>query len=133
MANSSRLEKSVQTAFLKKLRTIPYSYWIKVNDRTSIGTLDIYGVIKGYTFAIEMKRRGERLTKLQYKKCLELKAAAAAVYVVDETLVTYVFSRLKLFETGYHAFEDLLEDQIPPKFLPEAKKPRALRKARGPE
>lgn len=128
-----RLEKSVQSAALKRLRKIPYSWWIKVNDRSSIGYLDIYGAINGDSFVIEMKRKGEKLTRLQLKKALEYRRCQTFVYVVDEENFEEVISTLEEF--GYkHLLNPLYQlEAIPERFEPAMKKPRPLRKGRGPK
>lgn len=98
-----RLEKSVQTALLQRLRRIPRSWWEKVNDRSTIGKLDIYGAINGDAIIIEVKRKGERLKRLQYKKVLEYKIAGSFVFVVDELNADRLLFELKVFqETGLY-------------------------------
>ena len=49
------LEKDFQSKALKKLREIPNSWWVKLNDRTTIGLPDILGCVSGIFIAIELK------------------------------------------------------------------------------
>ena len=50
---------------MRDLQRIPKSWWQKINDRVSIGVLDIHGGINGYSVVIELKTRSQ-LTPLQY-------------------------------------------------------------------
>lgn len=53
------LEKDFQTVVLKKLREIPGTWWMKVNDRTTNGLPDILGSVAGVFFAIELKTKSK--------------------------------------------------------------------------
>lgn len=75
------LEKNFQTACLKKLRTIPVSHWIKINDRTTIGLPDTLGWMLGESYAIEWKT-GSQVTKIQQYTLDQLADAGVRTFVV---------------------------------------------------
>ena len=80
MKKSPQLEKHFQTKVLKQLREIPCSYWIKLNDRATIGLPDIVGVLAGHFFAIELKT-GTKPTKLQLHTLKRLMWSGAHCFV----------------------------------------------------
>lgn len=48
-------EKSFQNYVLKRLRTLPLSFWYKANDRTTAGIPDIVGCVRGIYVGVELK------------------------------------------------------------------------------
>ncbi len=74
------LEKHFQTAVLKKLRALPNSYWIKINDRVTLGLPDIIGCINGYYVAMELKTQ-TKVTRLQAHTLARMNKAGAFVFV----------------------------------------------------
>ena len=81
-ANPPPLEKNFQTAFLKKLRKIPRSFWYKANDRVTIGVPDIFGCVSGVFIAIELKTRS-KVTPLQAHFLREITKAHGQSFVVS--------------------------------------------------
>ena len=77
-----RLESSVQTSILSKLRQIPNSDWIKPTQTNMAGTPDVLGHINGRFVAIEIKRDEQsKPTALQRYHIERLKEHGAIAFV----------------------------------------------------
>ncbi len=74
------LEKDFQTVVLKKLREVPGTWWMKVNDRSTIGLPDIFGCVAGVCFAIELKTKS-KLAPIQAYTLRRLDRAGAQTFV----------------------------------------------------
>lgn len=74
------LEKDFQKDVLKKLREVPGTWWMKVNDRTTIGLPDIFGCVGGVCFAIELKTKS-KLAPIQAYTLRRLDRAGAQTFV----------------------------------------------------
>jgi hypothetical protein len=84
------LESVFQDKVLKKLREIPHSWWVKINDRTTVGLPDILGFCAGVGFAIELKTKS-KLSAIQAYTLRKIDHSGAQTFVctpdnVDEVL-----------------------------------------------
>lgn len=92
MANKKDLplESVFQDKILKKLREIPNSWWVKINDRTTVGLPDILGFCSGVGFAIELKTKS-KLSAIQAYTLRKIDRSGAQTFVctpenIDEVL-----------------------------------------------
>lgn len=76
------LESDFQDWLLKKLRKIPRSKWIKVNDKVTSGIPDIHGSVNGFYVTAELKIPGNNATPLQAYNILEYQQTGARAYVL---------------------------------------------------
>lgn len=74
------LERDFQDHVLKKLREIPNSWWVKINDRNTIGLPDIIGCVAGVFFAIELKTRS-KLSAIQAYTLRKIDASGGQSFV----------------------------------------------------
>lgn len=88
------LESTFQDRVLRDLRSIPFSYWEKISDRTTIGIPDIFGMINGYAVVIELKTR-TRLEPLQFVKLEKAHKARAQSFCVTPENWAEVFAFLR--------------------------------------
>lgn len=88
------LEKAFQTAFLKRLRALPRSYFAKLSDRSTIGLPDISGIVNGYPIALELKTNSE-VTEIQLYTLRKIERAGGFAAVVSPENVEEVFQFLK--------------------------------------
>ncbi len=93
MANKKEwpLESVFQDKVLKKLREIPNSWWMKVNDRTTVGLPDIIGFCGGVGFGIELKTNS-KLSAIQAYTLRKMDASGAQTFVctpdnLDDVLI----------------------------------------------
>lgn len=79
------LERNFQARFLRRLRQIPRSWWVKVNDKATIGVPDILGFVNGYGFALELKTKS-KLSELQHYtlNIIDSRARAQSFVVTPE-------------------------------------------------
>lgn len=91
---SRQLEKVFQTKVLKILRKLPHSYWIKINDRVTVGLPDIVGVIRGHYVAIELKTQS-KLTKLQAHTLKQMQNAGARAHVMTPSNSLEIIAELE--------------------------------------
>lgn len=84
MKNSKRYDYEIefQKAFMKKLRSIPYSYWQKVADKKTSGIPDVIGCLFGLFFAFELKV-GDEPSKIQLQTIEDIKKAKGVSLVVS--------------------------------------------------
>jgi sulfur transfer protein SufE len=74
------LEKDFQKKVLKKLREIPHSWWVKLNDRVTSGLPDIVGCVAGVFIAIELKTKS-KVTALQAYTLRKIDSANGQTFV----------------------------------------------------
>jgi hypothetical protein len=74
-------ERDFQREVLKKLRTLPKSWFVKLNDRTTVGLPDIVGCICGVFVALELKTKS-KVTALQAYTLGKIDHARGLAYVV---------------------------------------------------
>lgn len=87
------LEKDFQTAYLKRLRLIPNSWWTKINDRVTIGLPDLFGSVAGFAVVIELKTRS-KVTKIQAYTLKKIGQTGAHAFVVTPDNADDVYSFL---------------------------------------
>lgn len=87
-------ESVFQDKVMRDLRTIPKSWWEKINDRVTIGVPDILGGINGYSIVIELKTRS-KLTRLQLHKLEVAHRSGCQSFVVTPENWFEVFAFLK--------------------------------------
>lgn len=75
-----RLETDFQDWLLKKLRKIPRTKWVKINDKVTAGIPDIYGCVNSFSVVIELKISGNSLSPLQEFTLEEYKNAGGIAY-----------------------------------------------------
>lgn len=75
------LEKDFQRGVLKKLRELPHSFWVKINDRVTIGLPDIVGSVAGIFVAIELKTRS-KITPIQAHTLRKITESGGLAFVV---------------------------------------------------
>lgn len=76
------LESEFQAVVLKKLRLIPHSWWVKLNDRVTIGLPDIIGSVVGFCVVIELKTRS-KVSKIQAHTLRKIAETGAHSFVVN--------------------------------------------------
>ena len=76
-----RSEKAFQNFVLKKLRTLPHSFWYKANDRTTAGIPDIIGCFRGNFIGIELKL-GSKTSKIQEYTIAKINRSGGVSYVM---------------------------------------------------
>jgi hypothetical protein len=86
-------EKDFQTAFLKKLRMIPKSWWMKCNDRVTVGLPDIFGFVGPYGGVLELKTRS-KVTKIQAYTLGRIAKTGAFAFVVTPDNADEVYAYL---------------------------------------
>lgn len=69
--------------FLKQLRTIPFSWWEKIQQVSIRGTPDVIGVVRGNFVAIELKTNCGIVSPIQYLKLDLIKQAGGIAEVVS--------------------------------------------------
>jgi len=85
-------ESTIKRQIMRFLRSLPESDWEISPPGSVAGKPDITGCLKGRYVAIEVKRRGGKLTKLQWYKLKKLRDAQGVVGIarsvedVKETL-----------------------------------------------
>lgn len=94
MPVKSPLEKDFQRFVLSELRKLPYSWWVKLNDRTTIGLPDIIGFFDGSGFAFELKTTSKVSAIQAYTLKRIVRAGAAASVLTPETFPA-VLARLR--------------------------------------
>ena len=87
------LEKDFQTAYLKRLRLIPNSWWTKINDRVTVGLPDLFGSVAGYAVVIELKTRS-KVSKIQAYTLKKIGQTGAHAFVVTPDNADDVYSFL---------------------------------------
>ena len=83
-------ESVFQDKVLTKLRSIPLSWWVKINDKTTIGLPDIIGAAGGVPFVLELKVNAS-LTKLQKYTLEQASIAGFRAFVVKPINFNTVF------------------------------------------
>lgn len=79
-----RLETSIQSATLKKLRALPNSWWFKIHDFFTAGIPDILGLYQGRFIGIEIKKPGERPTPLQARIISKINKCGGIAFWIDD-------------------------------------------------
>ena len=87
-------EKEFQRVVLKKLRSIPKSYWVKINDRATAGIPDILGCICGVFIAIELKTKS-KVTALQAYTLRRISDVHGQAFVVNPENFSRVYTLLQ--------------------------------------
>lgn len=94
MGQSAIREKTFQTFVLKRLRALPFSWWVKVNDRCTVGVPDILGCVAGTFFALELKT-SSKLSQVQIYTLLKISRAAGRAYEVNPGNFELIFSEIR--------------------------------------
>ena len=116
------LETEFQDKVMKKLRTLPFSHWEKMNDKVSIGVLDIYGTIRGRFVVLELKTTS-KLSRRQLSNLQKYERAKAFTFAVDPKNWNEVFRYLALITASLHQFHEMPE-RYPARLLPAKRKTR---------
>jgi hypothetical protein len=88
------LEANFQRKVLAKLRTIPQSWWAKLNDRTTIGLPDIIGFVGIYGFVLELKTTS-RLSEIQYVTLNKIDRIGVQNFVVTPENFDEIFNFIR--------------------------------------
>lgn len=107
MAKSQPTEAAIQRKIINYLRKdLKQGFWFKIpqGKYSMTGISDILGCFYGHFIALEVKRPGQKMTKLQswfQKTVREQGGTAETVCSVEETkeVLENVRTRLRLFET----------------------------------
>jgi hypothetical protein len=100
-------EKDFQKMVLKRLRTIPYSYWAKINDRTTIGLPDVWGCVAGQFVVIELKSRS-KLTAIQKRTMNKIRRASGVSIQMTPENFEYTLNQVHCIqETMMRTFRPL--------------------------
>ena len=81
------LEQNVQKKILSYLNSLDNCWCCKVISTSRNGTPDIIGVLEGRLFGLEVKRPGNKASKIQEYQIAQIQKAggiAAVVYSVDD-------------------------------------------------
>jgi len=81
------LESAIQKKILNYLKTIDNCWFIKTISTNRNGTPDIIGVLEGRLFGLEVKRPGNKPSKIQEYQIEKIQQAgglASVVYSVDD-------------------------------------------------
>jgi len=98
---TQKRESRFQTAFLKRLRKIPGSWWMKCNDKTTIGLPDIIGFCNGLGFAFELKTKS-KIDALQLDTLRKIAKCATVSAVITEDNCKEMLSSLAFFAITEH-------------------------------
>ena len=79
-----RPEATLTRKILTLFRTLPNSWWERVEQKSICGTPDILGCYQGRMVAIEVKTSKGRLSKIQEVKLDEIKKAGGLALVLNE-------------------------------------------------
>ena len=85
------LETTFQTKVLSKLRKIPKTWWVKVNDKATVGVPDILGCVGNRFFALELKTQ-TRLSELQHYNLERIDACGSESFVVTPENFEEIFA-----------------------------------------
>lgn len=92
-------ETAFQDRVMRDLRKVPTSWWEKINDRVTIGILDILGGVNGYSFVIELKTKSQ-LTVKQYSNLQKADRANCQSFCATpenwEEIYSYIWSFTKI-------------------------------------
>lgn len=91
-------EADFQRWVLKRLREIPRSWWLKVNDRTTVGIPDILGCVSGVFVAIELKTKS-KVTPLQAYTLRKIDYAHGQSFVMNPDNCHEIFKMLEKFSS----------------------------------
>lgn len=89
--DNQMLEKDFQRFVLKKLREIPSTYWIKINDKVTAGIPDIIGCVAGIFVAIELKTKS-KVTALQAYTLRRIDSANGQAFVANPDNWAHVYA-----------------------------------------
>jgi hypothetical protein len=67
---------------LKVLRSLPNSWFVKIQQQSIIGTPDILGTINGHFIAIELKTDDGKLSEIQKHNLIKISACGAVALIV---------------------------------------------------
>lgn len=90
------LESEFQRIVLKKLRAIPNTFWVKINDRVTCGLPDILGCVAGIFIAIELKTKS-KVTALQAYTLRRIDTANGQTFVATPENWPEVFDLIAKF------------------------------------
>jgi hypothetical protein len=102
------LEKDFQRKVLARLRTLPRSWWTKVNDNTTTGVPDILGCVGPYFVALELKTKST-LSELQFINLQKLDRCEAQSFCVAPANWNEIFEYLKTLSAKSKAPAGLLK------------------------
>lgn len=88
-----RKEADFQDWFLRQLRSIPLSWWSKLNDRATIGLPDIIGAA-GPCYAIELKL-DSKLTRLQKYTLERMKRGGFKTFVAHPSNADAILTEIR--------------------------------------
>lgn len=90
-------ETVFQTKFLKLLKQLPNTWYVKVSQKTISGTPDILLCVNGYFVAIELKASGKaQMSKLQEYESDRIMEANGSFYVCHPGNCDVVLSDLNV-------------------------------------
>jgi len=85
---------------IQKLKTVPRSFWIKINQRALRGIPDYLGVVDGRFVALELKVGDNKTDSLQEATLKILRAAGAWTAVVYPENLDSIVADLKQLSEG---------------------------------
>lgn len=94
-------ESKFQTSLLKKLRSIPHSWWVKISQRTIRGTPDVIGCVRcgkcgdGKIVALELKTDVGKPDKLQGETLRQIFEAGGYANICRPKVVDAVLEDLR--------------------------------------
>lgn len=75
-------ETLLKERMLRRLRSIPLSWWEKIQQVAIRGTPDILGVVRGKFVALELKSEKGKISELQKYKLGEIREARGLGFIV---------------------------------------------------
>lgn len=83
-------------AFVKtKLKQIPNSWWVVINQRTILGTPDVIGCVNGTFIALELKKDARsKLTTVQSLNLKKIQESGGVAVRLDPTCFDVVYTML---------------------------------------
>jgi hypothetical protein len=67
---------------LKVLKSLPNSWWVKIQQVAIIGTPDILGTINGHFIAIELKTDDGKLSEIQKHNLIKITSCGAVALIL---------------------------------------------------
>lgn len=92
------MSKKPETLFkekvLKKIRTIPRSWFEKIAQVSSVGTPDIIGCVNGMFVAIELKVGNNKVSDIQAYKLAKISSANGMAFVMYPENFQEIYDKL---------------------------------------
>jgi len=99
------LEKTFQKKVLARLKTVPKSWVVKLNDATTIGLPDVLFCAAGNIFAIELKTKS-KLSEIQFITLEKMERAGMQTFVATPENFEEIFAYIMAVATNHpHRFK----------------------------